>query len=68
MSIGHSPNTEPHKPDMKKDESKVTLEERHEARRRIEGSIAPDSDLGPLYPGAPEGGDGISYLNPADIH
>lgn len=31
---------------MKKDESSITVEERQEARRRIEGSIAPDMDLG----------------------
>lgn len=44
MSIGHSPDSEPYAPDMKKDASQVTNEERQEAKRRIEGSIAPDPD------------------------
>jgi len=42
MSLGHSPNVEPHRPDMKKNESEVTNEERQAAKRRIEGSLAPD--------------------------
>ncbi|KIX07573.1 phosphatidylserine decarboxylase [Rhinocladiella mackenziei CBS 650.93] len=58
MSIGHSPNVEPHKPDMKKDESSITVEERQEARRRIEGSITPDEGLGPIY-GATQSGNGV---------
>lgn len=44
MSLGHSPDTEPHRPDMKKDASKVTNAERQEAKRRIEGSLAPDAE------------------------
>lgn len=44
MSIGHSPNVEPHRPDMQKDEANITEKERQEARRRIEGSLAPDMD------------------------
>ncbi|KIV94639.1 phosphatidylserine decarboxylase [Exophiala mesophila] len=46
MSIGHSPNVEPHRPDMKKDEANITNEERQEAKRRIEGSLASDPDPG----------------------
>lgn len=48
MSIGHRPEVEPHRPDMQKDASEITNEERQEAKRRIEGSLAPDmkaSDL-----------------------
>ncbi|KAL8761703.1 MAG: hypothetical protein Q9184_002207 [Pyrenodesmia sp. 2 TL-2023] len=46
MSIGHHPNQSPYTPDMRKDEENVTLEERQEAKRRIEGSLAPNvSDL-----------------------
>lgn len=44
MSIGHSPDVEPHRPDMKKDEANITNEERQEAKRRIEGSLASDPD------------------------
>ena len=43
MSIGHHPDVEPYRPDMKKDASEVTNEERQDAKRRIEGSLAPDS-------------------------
>jgi phosphatidylserine decarboxylase len=39
MSIGHHPDQPPHLPDMQK--SHVTNEERQEAKRRIEGSLAP---------------------------
>ncbi|KAF2220856.1 phosphatidylserine decarboxylase proenzyme [Elsinoe ampelina] len=39
MSIGHSPNHAPHLPDMRKENP--TMEERQEAKRRIEGSFAP---------------------------
>lgn len=41
MSIGHSPNQEPHAPDMPK--ANPTAAEKQEARRRIEGSIAPSA-------------------------
>ena len=41
MSIGHSPEQPQHKPDMRKKEENVTKEERQEAKRRIEGSLAP---------------------------
>ena len=42
MSIGHHPNQSQYTPDMRKDEENVTLEERQEAKRRIEGSLAPN--------------------------
>ena len=42
MSIGHSPHVESYKPDMKKAEEHITMEDRQEAKRRIEGSLAPD--------------------------
>ena len=48
MSIGHSPDVEPHKPDMKKDESDITMEDKREAKRRIEGSLAPEGDEDPM--------------------
>ena len=41
MSIGHSPEQPQHTPDMRKKEENVTNEERQEAKRRIEGSLAP---------------------------
>ncbi|KAI9680667.1 MAG: hypothetical protein M1817_004107 [Caeruleum heppii] len=40
MSIGHSPDEPPYKPDMKAKDN-VTEEEKREAKRRIEGSLAP---------------------------
>lgn len=40
MSIGHSPDAAPHTPDMRKEHA--TKEERQDAKRRIEGSLAPD--------------------------
>lgn len=43
MSIGHTPGTEPHRPDMQKKAEDVTQEEKQEAQRRIEGSIGPES-------------------------
>lgn len=48
MSIGHSPEAEPYKPDMKKAESDITAHDKEEARRRIEGA-------GPAGDGLPEG-------------
>ncbi|KAI9767754.1 MAG: hypothetical protein M1840_005435 [Geoglossum simile] len=39
MSIGHSPEQSAHTPDMRKEN--VTQEERQDAQRRIEGSLAP---------------------------
>lgn len=59
MSIGHRPETEPHRPDMKKDASQVTNAERQEAKRRIEGSLAADgpddNSHGPLSHSLKEG-------------
>ncbi|KAL8933464.1 MAG: hypothetical protein Q9211_005771 [Gyalolechia sp. 1 TL-2023] len=46
MSIGHHPDQPQFAPDMRKNEENVTVEERQEAKRRIEGSLAPNlSDL-----------------------
>jgi len=42
MSIGHSPGTEPHRPDMRKKAEDVTQAEKQEAQRRIEGSNGPE--------------------------
>ena len=42
MSVGHSPEQSQYLPDMRKNEENVTHEERQEAKRRIEGSMAPD--------------------------
>ncbi|KAL1297234.1 hypothetical protein AAFC00_004797 [Neodothiora populina] len=39
MSIGHSPNSAPHTPDMRKDNP--SMAEKQDAKRRIEGSFAP---------------------------
>ena len=44
MSVGHHPDVEAYKPDMKKAEENITKEERQEAKRRIEGSLVPDAD------------------------
>ena len=41
MSIGHSPEQPQLQSDMRKKEENVTMEERQEAKRRIEGSLAP---------------------------
>ncbi|KAF1957768.1 hypothetical protein CC80DRAFT_491135 [Byssothecium circinans] len=49
MSIGHSPNRAAHAPDMQK--VNPTLEEKQDAKRRIEGSLAPQGVQGPM-PGA----------------
>ena len=46
MSIGHSPNQAPHTPDMRKAEEYITQEDRDQAQRRIEGSMAPAPSLG----------------------
>lgn len=49
MSIGHSPNRAAHVPDMRK--TNPTNEEKQDAKRRIEGSMAPSGVKGPM-PGA----------------
>ena len=36
MSVGHDPKSGPYRPDMRKDEENITLEDRQEAKRRIE--------------------------------
>lgn len=41
MSIGHHPDQSQHTPDMRKKEEHITNEDRREAQRRIEGSLAP---------------------------
>ncbi|KEF62196.1 phosphatidylserine decarboxylase [Exophiala aquamarina CBS 119918] len=62
MSIGHSPQVGPHKPDMKKDEGEITLQDRQEAKRRIEGSLAPEAESeGSRTPGM--AGFGLSGAN-----
>jgi len=43
MSLGHTPGTEPHRPDMRKKAEDITQEEKQEAQRRIEGSQGPES-------------------------
>ncbi|KAF1814885.1 hypothetical protein P152DRAFT_236963 [Eremomyces bilateralis CBS 781.70] len=49
MSMGHSPNALPHIPDTKTDSP--TRQERMDAKRRIEGSLAPPMD--PVPPSVP---------------
>lgn len=49
MSIGHSPDRAPHVPDMRK--HNPTHQEKQDAKRRIEGSLAPAGVKGPM-PGA----------------
>lgn len=44
MSVGHHPDQLQHTPDMRKKEENITMEERQEAKRRIEGSLAPELD------------------------
>ncbi|KAL6709077.1 phosphatidylserine decarboxylase [Coniothyrium glycines] len=46
MSIGHSPNRPSHAPDMRKDHP--TMQEKQDAKRRIEGSLAPEGVKGPM--------------------
>jgi phosphatidylserine decarboxylase len=43
MSVGHDPKSGPHTPDMRKSEENITMEDRQEAKRRIEGSLAPET-------------------------
>ncbi|KAF2153917.1 hypothetical protein K461DRAFT_224077 [Myriangium duriaei CBS 260.36] len=45
MSIGHSPDHGPYLPDMRKENP--TMAERQDAKRRIEGSFAPNAVAGP---------------------
>jgi len=46
MSIGHSPGRAAHSPDMRKENP--TMEEKQDAKRRIEGSMAPAGVQGPM--------------------
>ena len=41
MSVGHSPDIPQFEPDMPKKAENVTAEEMQDAKRRIEGSLAP---------------------------
>ncbi|KAJ5367784.1 Phosphatidylserine decarboxylase-related protein [Penicillium brevicompactum] len=44
MSVGHSPDIPQHEPDMPKKAENITAEDMQEAKRRIEGSLAPPSN------------------------
>jgi hypothetical protein len=46
MSIGHTPSHPQHTPDMRKDASDVTEEDKKEAKRRIQGSAFADDESG----------------------
>jgi phosphatidylserine decarboxylase len=68
MSIGHSPHVEGHKPDMRKDEANITETERQDARRRIEGSMAPEMDgMGLTGSDIATDDKAMSSLHPANI-
>lgn len=43
MSVGHTPDIPQYVPDMPKKSENITAEEMQEAKRRIEGSLAPTS-------------------------
>ena len=47
MSIGHHPSQGQHTPDMRKKDEDITELEKAEAKRRIEGSIAPSREAAP---------------------
>lgn len=40
MSMGHAPSEPQYKPDMRKDASEVTEEEKRDAKRRIQGNLS----------------------------
>ena len=46
MSVGHSQGHAPHTPDMRK--ANPSAQEKQDAKRRIEGSLAPATDSGPV--------------------
>jgi phosphatidylserine decarboxylase len=48
MSVGHSPDIPQYEPDMPKTSENITVEEMQEAKRRIEGSLAPASNASTL--------------------
>lgn len=45
MSIGHSKDEAPHTPDQQKKQEDVTKEDKLEAKRKIEGSLAPETGM-----------------------
>ncbi|KAK4936372.1 phosphatidylserine decarboxylase [Elasticomyces elasticus] len=67
MSIGHSPDVESYKPDMKKDEGDITAQDRQDAKRRIEGSLASNNDSGGFMGESATVGDGVITLDQAHI-
>jgi phosphatidylserine decarboxylase len=44
MSIGHHPQQHQYEPDMRKADADISDRERAEAKRRIEGSLAPGTE------------------------
>lgn len=46
MSIGHHPQQAQFTPDMRKKDADISESERAEAKRRIEGSLAPEGGKG----------------------
>jgi phosphatidylserine decarboxylase len=44
MSVGHSPDIPQFEPDMPKKAENITAEEMQDAKRRIEGSLAPSGN------------------------
>lgn len=44
MSIGHHPSQSQYTPDMRKKDEDITEKEKADAKRRIEGSLAPESE------------------------
>lgn len=61
MSIGHSPMQPQHTPDMRKDASEVTEEDKKDAKRRIQGSGFNEDNSSPNDSG---GDDGVTPLSP----
>ena len=57
MSVGHAHGIPQHAPDMRKDASDVTEEEKRTAKRRIQGNVtgeeSPDDSGGDDVPPAP---------------
>ncbi len=51
MSIGHHPQQSQFTPDMRKDDSEISETERADAKRRIEGSLAPAREEDPTSAG-----------------
>lgn len=52
---------------MKKDESSITVEDRREARRKIEGSIESDMTMAGFLTGSAGGGDGAAAVDQAHV-